>query len=78
MTSFDRGDGHLEEARTWARACRHIALRVGSFDVPANAKTARHFFTWLDARQRAWARLVRWWDAHPDVLARRLEALARG
>lgn len=26
MTSIDRGDGHLEEARTWNRACRHIAL----------------------------------------------------
>jgi hypothetical protein len=26
MTSIDRADGHLEEARTWNRACRHIAL----------------------------------------------------
>lgn len=26
MTSIDRGDAHLEEARTWNRACRHIAL----------------------------------------------------
>lgn len=26
MTSIDRGDSHLQESRTWSRACRHIAL----------------------------------------------------
>ena len=59
--SIDRGDSHFEDAGTWERACRHIALflywaaerGLASDDHTPKAMAknpTRHFIQWCDTK----------------------------